>query len=70
MNRKVIVHIHDDGLKIGEALRLICDGVNYDNACFERDCIWRLSDGHWVYADLARNKGSIRFDVWKEKKKG
>lgn len=67
MNRKVIVHIHDNGLRIGEALRLICDGVDYDNTCFERDCAWRLSDGHYVYVDLARNKGSIRFDVWKEK---
>lgn len=69
MNRKVIVHIYDDGLRIGEALRLICDGIDYDNTRFERtDCAWRLSDGHCVYVDLAKNKGSIRFNVWKEKK--
>lgn len=67
MGSKVIVHIHDDDLCIGEALRLICDGIDYDNTHFERDCAWRLSDGHCVYADLARNKGSIRFDIWKEK---
>ena len=67
MGSKVIVHIHDDGLRIGEALRLISDGIDYDNTHFERDCAWRLSDGHCVYADLARNKGSIRFDIWKEK---
>ena len=67
MGYKVIVHIHDDDLRIGEALRLICDGVSYDDVHFERDCAWRLSDGHCVYADLARNKGSIRFDIWKEK---
>ena len=58
MGSKVIVHIHDDDLRIGEALRLICDGIDYDNTHFERDC---------AYADLARNKGSIRFDIWKEK---
>ena len=52
MKRRVIVHIHDDSLRIGEALRLICDGVGYDNTCFERDCAWRLSDGHCVYVDL------------------
>lgn len=67
MGSKVIVHIHDDGLRIGEALKLICDGIDYDNTHFERDCAWRLSDGHCVYADLVRNKGSIRFDIWKEK---
>lgn len=67
MGSKVIVHIHDNDLRVGEALKLICDGIDYDNTHFERDCAWRLSDGHCVYADLARNKGSIRFDIWKEK---
>lgn len=66
MGRKVIVHIYDDGLRVGEALRLICDAVDYDNARFERDCAWRLSDGHCVYVDLARNKDNIRFNIWKE----
>ena len=67
MGSKVIVHIHDGDLRIGEALKLICDGIDYYNTHFERDCAWRLSDGHCIYADLARNKGSIRFDIWKEK---
>lgn len=66
MRRRVIVHIHDDCLRIGEALKLISDGVGYDNTFFERDCVWRLSDGHCVYVDLAKNKGSIRFDIWKD----
>ena len=31
------------------------------------DCIWRFSDGHYARADIAKNKGSIKFDIWKGK---
>ena len=47
MKRRVIISIYDDGLRIGEAISLI-DKVGYDSTCFEKDCIWRFSDGHYV----------------------
>lgn len=66
MKRRVIISIYDDGLRIGEAIRLI-GKVDYDSTCFEKDCIWRFSDGHYARADIAKNKGSIKIDIWKGK---
>ena len=43
------------------------DKVGYDSTCFEKDFIWRFSDGHYVRADIAKNKESIKFDIWKGK---
>ena len=66
MKRRVIISIYDDGLRIGQAISLI-DKVGYDSTCFEKDFIWRFSDGHYVRADIAKNKESIKFDIWKGK---
>lgn len=68
MKRRVIVSIYDDCLTIGDALKLLSD-LGYDNRLgWEKDCIWKMSDGHLVRADLASNKGSLKFDIWKGQK--
>ena len=67
MKRRIIVSIYDDGITIGDALNLLSD-IGYDNHFdWEKDCIWRMSDGHLVRADIATNKGSLKFDIWKGK---
>lgn len=66
MSEKFIVHVHDPEMTIGEAIKLL-SRIDYDDTPFEPICAWRLSDGHCVCVDSARNKDSIRFDIWKEK---
>jgi hypothetical protein len=67
MKRRIIVSIYDDGITIGDALNLLSN-LGYDNSLgWEKDCIWKMSDGHLVRADIASNKGSLKFDIWKDK---
>lgn len=66
VDRKVIVHIHDNALRIGEAFELLSK-MEYDSTWFERYCAWRMHDGHCISADIGKNKNSIRFDIWKER---
>ena len=67
MKRRVIISIYDDSLGIGEAISYV-DKVGYDTACIKKDCIWRFNDGRCVRVDIVKNKGSIKFDVWKGNK--
>ncbi len=67
MKRRVIVSIYDDYITIGDAINLLSN-IGYDNSLgWEKDCIWRMSDGHLVRADIATNKGSLKLDIWKGK---
>lgn len=67
MKRRVILSIHDDGMTIGDAFDLL-SALKYDSSGgWERSCYWKMSDGHCISVDIARNKGSICFDIWKEK---
>lgn len=67
MKRRIIVSIYDDFLSIDDAFNLLSN-IGYDHSGgWEKDCIWKMSDGHLVRADIASNKGSLKFDVWKDK---
>ena len=69
MNRKIIIHIHDDTLRIGDAIKML-DKIDYNNAgYFNRYCAWRFDGGSCVEVDIAKNKGSIRFDIWNGRRK-
>ena len=68
MKRRVILSIYDDGTTIGDAFDLL-SALKYDNhGGWDTRCFWITSDGYRICADIARNKGSICFDIWKEKK--
>lgn len=69
MKRRVILTIHDNMLSIGEAFKLL-DTIDYDHSYgWDRTCIWIMSDNHNVMVDIAKNKHSIKFDIWKDKEK-
>lgn len=58
MKRRIIVSIYDDGITIGDALNLLSN-LGYDHSGgWEKDCIWKMSDGHLVRADIASIKAA------------
>lgn len=70
MKRRIIISIYDDCLQIGAALDLL-SAIGYDSSGgWDTDCVWEMSDGHWVRADIKTNKGSIKFDIWRRKPNG
>jgi len=64
MKQKIDINILDDSLTIGKAIKLL--GVlDYDKRCFEKGCIWELSDNHEIYADI-RKPNKVSFCIYRK----